>query len=79
MDKGTFRTVDLGEAAYIATVGYPVLSLCAAKGDPQRYEFVFPPEAKEVGEDYYRGGAIEAQRLVMIYRDLKGRLIRKRR
>ncbi len=79
MDKPIFATSDLGEAAYINTDGYPVLDIRPVAGDSGKYEFVFDEAARLVGAEYYRGGQIEAQRLVMIYRDLKGRLIRKRR
>ena len=77
--ESRFHTSDLGEAAYITTVGHSVLDIRPVAGDSGKYEFVFDEAARLVGAEYYRGGQIEGQRLVMIYRDLKGRLIRKRR
>ena len=79
MDKGTFLTSDLGEAAYIVTVGYPVLDIRPAKDDPPRLEFVFGGKAEEVGKAYYRGATVEAQRFMMTQKELKGRLFRARR
>ncbi len=77
--ESRFYTSDLEEAAYITTVGYPVLDMRPTPGDSGKYEFVFDEAARPVGGEYYRGGQIEGQRLIMVFRELKGRLFRIRR
>ncbi len=77
--ESRFYTSDLGEAAYITTVGHPVLEIRPVAGDSGKYEFVFDEAAGPVGAEYYRGGQIEGQRLIMVFRELKGRLFRTRR
>ena len=77
--ESRFCTSDLGEAAYINTEGHPVLDIRPVTGDSGKYEFVFDEAARPVGAEYYRGGQIEGQRLIMVFRELKGRLFRRRR
>ncbi len=77
--ESRFHTSYLGEAAYINTDGYPVLDIRPVAGDSGKYEFVFDEAARPVGAEYYRGGQIEGQRLIMVFRELKGRLFRTRR
>ncbi len=70
-----YTTSDLGEASYIGTK-YPALDIRPAPSSPHRLEFVFDPGAASMGKDYYRGATVEAQRLLMVFRELKGRLFR---
>ncbi len=76
MDKQPdYTTTDLGEASHIGTE-YPVLDIRPAPSSPHRLEFVFDSDAASMGKDYYRGATVEAQRLLMVFRELKGRLFR---
>ncbi len=70
-----YTTSDLGEASYIG-MKYPVLDIRPAPSSSHRLEFVFDPGAELMGKDYYRGATVEAQRLLMVFRELKGRLFR---
>jgi len=74
-----FHTTDLGEASYLMAIGHPCLDICPIDGQPGRYRFCFASEAARVVEDFYRGAKVEAQRLLLIERELKGRLFRARR
>ncbi len=71
-----YTTSDLGEASYIAASGYSVLDIRPTPSSHHRLEFVFDSNAEPVGKDYYLGATVEAQRLVMIFRELKGRIFR---
>ncbi len=71
-----YTTSDVGEASYIAASGYSVLDIRPAPSSHHRLEFVFDSNAEPVGKDYYLGATVEAQRLVMIFRELKGRIFR---
>ena len=79
MDNGDqFHTSDLGEASYLMAVGHACLEIRPVDGDPARYRFCFPSEAARAVEDFYRGAKVEAHRLLLMERKLKGRLFRRR-
>ena len=73
-----FSTRDLGEAAYLVTVGISYLGIERGGGDTRQCAFIFPASAREAVGSYHRGAEVEAQKLLMVYKELKGRLIRLR-
>ncbi len=80
MDNGDqFHTSDLGEASYLMAVGHACLEIRPVEGDPGRYAFVFGPGAAEAVRKFYEGATVEAHRLLLMERELKGRLFRARR
>ncbi len=79
MDNGDqFHTSDLGEASYLMAVGHACLDIRPVDVEPGRYRFCFPSEAARAVEDFYRGAKVEAHRLLLMERELKGRLFRRR-
>lgn len=73
-DNSQFTTSDLGQASYLSAIGYRCVAVRPVPGDRYRCEFVFPPEAARVAEDYFLGATVEAQRFMLILRELKARL-----
>ena len=73
-----YHTSDLGEASYLMAVGHACLDIRPIDGDCGRYALVFGPEAADAVREFYRGAKVEAQRLLLMERELKGRLFRTR-
>ncbi len=64
-----YETSDLGQAALLVAQGFPLLHVAPAEG--RRRLFLFPPEAREAGEGYYRGATVPARAFYNSPRDLK--------
>lgn len=64
-----YATADLGQAAMLVAQSFHLLRIEPAEG--RRKLFLFPPEAREAGEGYYRGATVPARAFYNSPRDLK--------
>lgn len=71
-EPAEFSTSDLNVAAYLVTIGRPLLRL---EGRPGQRAFVFGDVIQEDVTRFYAGVAVDARKLLGSLRDLKGLLV----
>ncbi len=71
--KMNYRTFDLNISAYLVAKGYTLLAVEELPGS-HRGLFVFPPEALETANEYFKGGQVTAQRFASALRELKAQI-----
>jgi len=70
MRDDDYSTSDLGLAAFLLALGFPLLDLRGSPGRPR--VFVFPVAAAANATRYFAGATVEARRYAAAIRDLKG-------
>lgn len=75
MNTSRYQTRDLPTAAFLVTVGYPLLAAQTAGGN---LVFEFPSEAAQAATRYFQGATVPAREFYGSIRDLKA-LIHNRR
>lgn len=68
MPEAPFATTDLDLAAYLKSVGQPLI---ATEHQGRFISFIFAPSAKRDAEIYRSGGSASAQAVLTNYRELR--------
>lgn len=72
-----YRTTDLMIASFLTALGF-ACKVESEPGVPGRCAFVFDGAARERVDDFYAGEKVEAYKLLLCERELKGRLFHAR-
>jgi hypothetical protein len=68
MSSPPFKTSDLGIAAFLITIGFPLQS---SERRGKFVEFIFPSTAADVAESFYAGATAPASTFLDSYRKLR--------